>query len=136
MAILSIKRALERHLGLLTPAISTAYENVPFTPVAGTPYQRVVVVTDKVVNPVMGSEYYREEGELQIFLAYPIGKGSKDALTRAELIQSHFKRGNVLIEDNVRVNFYRTGKIQGSLLTTDRLIVPVVIPYVAEVLTP
>ncbi len=133
MAIVEIKKALERHLSLLTPALSTAYENVAFTPVAGTPYQRVVVTTDKMVDPVMGSAYRREEGELQVFLAYPQGKGSSEVLTRAALVQSHFKRGTTLTEGNIQINFYSTPKIAGSLMTTDRLVVPVLVSYVAEV---
>ncbi len=133
MAIVQIKKALERHLNLLTPALATAYENVAFTPVAGTAYQRVVVVPTKTVNPVMGSEYRREEGELQVFLAYPQGVGSNSVLTRATLVQDHFKRGLVLTEGNIKINIYRTPKIAGSLLTTDRIVVPVLVSYVAEV---
>ena len=133
MAIVNIKKALERHLNLITPAISTAYENVNFVPVAGVPYQRVLVITDKTVNPVLGSDYYREEGVLQVFLAYPMNQGSASALGRAELIQKHFKRGTTLTEGSVQINFFRTGTIQGSLTTNDRLIVPITIPYTAEV---
>lgn len=135
MAIVSIKKALERHLATITPAIATAYENVAFTPKAGTPYQRVVVITDKTVNPVLGSDYYREEGTLQVFLAYPTNAGSNVALARAELIQNKFKRGTTLVEGNVQINFFETATIQGSLMTNDRLIVPVMIPYTAEVLS-
>lgn len=133
MAYVQIKKALERHLNLLTPALATAYENVAFTPVAGTAYQRVVVVPTKTVNPVMGSEYRREEGELQVFLAYPQGVGSTNVLSRATLVQDHFKRGLTLTEGNVQINFYRTPKIAGSLLTTDRIVVPIIISYEAEV---
>jgi hypothetical protein len=135
MAIVEIKRALERKLMQITPAIATAFENVAFTPVAGTPYQRVVVSPSKTVNPTFGSDYYREIGELQIFLAYPTGKGSTEALTRAALIQDHFKRGMELQEGAVTINFFHTPKVQGSLLTADRLVVPVIVPYDAEVLS-
>lgn len=135
MAIVSIKKALERHLATVTPALATAYENVAFTPTAGIPYQRVVVITEKTVNPLLGSDYYREEGTLQVFLAYPTNAGSNAALARAELIQQKFKRGTTLIEGNVQINFFKTPTIQGSLMTNDRLIVPISIPYEAEVLS-
>jgi len=36
MSVVSIRAALETALAAITPAMSTAYENAPFTPVNGT----------------------------------------------------------------------------------------------------
>lgn len=136
MAILEIKKAFEKSLATITPALSTAYESVSFTPVAGTPYQRVQLVPRRPENPTMGDSYYREVGEFQIFLAYPANKGSAEALARAELVQLHFARGTTLIEGSSEVIITRTPQITGSTISGDRIVVPVIINYSVGVLAP
>lgn len=129
MAILDIKKAFEKKLAALTPAVSTAYESVSFTPVTGTPYQRVQLIPRKPENPTMGDSYYREVGEFQIFLVYPSNKGSAEVLARAELVQQHFARGTTLIEGAIEVIITNTPQIAGSAIISDRIIVPVIIQY-------
>jgi len=134
MAILNIKKALEKHLQLMTPAIATAYESVSFSPASGVPYQRAYVVPRKPENPTIGDSYYREVGEFQIFLAYPNNKGSGEVLARAELVQQHFARGTTLTEGGLDINIMFTPQISGSAISGDRIIVPVIIKYSAGVL--
>lgn len=133
MSLINVKRALERHLNNLTPALSTAYEGESFSPVAGTPYQRVQLVPRGVENPVLGDEYHRLIGEFQVFLAYPLNKGTGAALQRAELVKNHFKRGTFFQEGDVRVHVLETPDIKGTVITQDRLVVPIIIDYTAEV---
>lgn len=134
MAILNIKKALEKRLATLAPSISTAYEGVSFTPVQGTPYQRCYVVPRRPENPTLGDSYYREVGEFQIFLAYPSNKGSGEVLARAELVQQHFARGTTLTEGGLEINILRTPQISGSAISGDRIIVPVIIQYSVGIL--
>lgn len=54
MSIQLIRKALEKRLGALAPALSTAYENSSFTPVNGTPYQRVNLLPATPADLVMG----------------------------------------------------------------------------------
>ncbi len=133
MSLINVKRALERHLNTMTPSISTAYEGESFTPVAGTPYQRVQIVPRRVENPVFGSSYHRMIGDFQVFLAYPMNKGTGSVLQRAEEIKSHFSRGLFFLENNTRIHILSTPEIMGTIVSQDRIIVPVIIEYTAEV---
>jgi hypothetical protein len=126
------KKALEKHLSALTPSLSTAYEGVSFSPVNGTPYQRVQLVPSRPENPTLGDDYFRDNGEFQVFLLYPSNKGTGEVLGRAEALRSHFKRGTTLTEGNSVVQIMRTPYISGCTIIGDRVIVPVLIRYSVE----
>ena len=133
MSLHNVKKSLERHLSTLVPNIDTAYEGDSYTPVSGTPYQRIQIVPRRVENPVFGSEYYRMIGEFQVFLAYPLNRGTGDVLTQAERVRNHFKRGTSFLENNTRVHILSTPEILSAIVTQDRIVVPVMIEYTAEV---
>jgi hypothetical protein len=133
MSIVNIKRAFEKKLALLTPAIQTSYEGLSFTPTAGVPYQKVQLVPRRNDNPVLGVEFYRANGEFQVFLAYPTNQGTTTALSRAELIQKFFKRGTTLVEAGTEVLVYETPQIMGTTISGDRVVVPVIITYSVNV---
>jgi hypothetical protein len=126
------KKALEKHLSALTPSLSTAYEGVSFSPVNGAPYQRVQLVPSRPENPTLGDDYFRDNGEFQVFLLYPSNKGTGEVLGRAEALRSHFKRGTTLTEGNSVVQIMRTPYISGCTIIGDRVIVPVLIRYSVE----
>jgi hypothetical protein len=126
------KKALEKHLSALTPSLSTAYEGVSFSPINGTPYQRVQLVPSRPENPTLGDDYFRDNGEFQVFLLYPSNKGTGEVLGRAEALRSHFKRGTTLTEGNSVVQIMRTPYISGCTIIGDRVIVPVLIRYSVE----
>lgn len=130
--ILNIKKAFEKRLATLSPAIATAYEGVSFTPTTA-PYQRVMLVPSQPLNPTMGTEHYREVGSFQVFLNYPANKGSGEAIARASQIRTLFKRGTTLIEDSTEVKILTTPKISGNSIVQDRIVVPVIISYIADV---
>ena len=109
MSISSVRIALETKLATITPALSTAYENVPFTPVTGTPYQRAYLMPATPANPTMGDGYYREQGIFQVSLFYPLQAGPKTAADRAELIRAAFKRGTTLTTGGIG-NFVALGQ--------------------------
>lgn len=130
--ILNIKKAFEKRLATLSPAIATAYEGVSFTPTTA-PYQRVMLVPSQPLNPTMGTEHYREVGSFQVFLNYPANKGSGEAIARASQIRTLFKRGTTLIEDSTEVKILTTPQISGNSIVQDRIVVPVIISYIADV---
>lgn len=130
--ILNIKKAFEKRLATLSPAIATAYEGVSFTPTTA-PYQRVMLVPSQPLNPTIGTEHYREVGSFQVFLNYPANKGSGEAIARASQIRTLFKRGTTLIEDSTEVKILTTPKISGNSIVQDRIVVPVIISYIADV---
>lgn len=130
--ILNIKKAFEKRLATLSPAIATAYEGVSFTPTTA-PYQRVMLVPSQPLNPTMGTEHYREVGSFHVFLNYPANKGSGEAIARASQIRTLFKRGTTLIEDSTEVKILTTPQISGNSIVQDRIVVPVIISYIADV---
>jgi hypothetical protein len=133
MSITSVRAALEVKLAAITPALATAYENAPYTPVAGTPYQAVYLMTATPENPTMGDGFYREQGIFQISLFYPLQSGPKAAADRAELIRTAFKRGTALTSGTVTVRISRTPEIGQGRVDGDRWHVPVKCTYFAGI---
>lgn len=134
MALPRIKIALEKHLAALTPALATAVENIKFTPTAQVPYQDVQIVPRAPDNQTIGDGYYRETGELQVFLSYPTNQGSSPAHTRAILTRDWFKRGTTLNHSGIEVIIMKTPTVTSGSIFNDRYIVGVFIEYSAGVL--
>lgn len=132
MAIVEIKRAAERHLATLTPSIPTGWEGVSFTPPASL-YQRVQFVVQSPEDPVLGVGFHRERISMQVFVAGPTNKGTSEILAQAELIRQLFKKGTVLVENNVKIHVLTTPQIAGTSTVSDKAICPVIINLVAEV---
>lgn len=132
MPIAETKRAAERHLSTLTPAIPTGYEGVKFDPPT-TMYQRVQLSIRPPDDPVLGTGYYRERIQFQVFIVGEINKGTGEVLARAELVRNHFKKSTFLAEGDIRIHVLATPQISGSAIVQDRVVVPVLIDLVAEV---
>ena len=132
MAIIEIKRAAERKLNALTPAVSTAWEGVSFDPPTGI-YQRVQFTIQTPDDPVLGTGFHRERITMQVFVVGAANKGTSEVINRAELIRNHFAKGLVLQEGNVRIHVLTTPQIAGNTVVSERIICPVLIQLVAEV---
>lgn len=132
MAIIEIKKAAERKLSTLTPAVPTAYEGVSFTP-PNTMYQRVQFTIQTPDDPVLGTGFHRERMQLQVFVVGAANKGTSEVINRAELIRNHFAKGLVLQEGNVKIHVLKTPQIAGNTVVSERVICPVLIDLVAEV---
>lgn len=124
-----IQRAFEKKLASITPAISTAYENLSFTPVTDVPYQRVQLVPFSPENPTFGDNYHREVGEFQVYLCYPIGKGKGAAAARAALVKDTFYRSLTLVEDLQEIVIRRTPSVGSGFISKDRYVIPINIEY-------
>lgn len=130
--IVNIKRACEKRLASLAPTLQTGYEGVSFTPPNGM-YQRCQFVILRPDDPVFGTGYHRENVEFQVFVVDTSGKGTTDALNRAELIRNHFAKGTTLVEGSTPMYVLETPQIAGTTISQGRVIVPVLIPVTAEV---
>lgn len=133
MSIVSIRAALETRLNSLTPALATAWEGVPYTPVTGTPYQQINLLLSATENPTLGDKMYRVTGFLQVLLCYPPGTGPKAASTRAELIRDWFPRGLGLSSGGIDVLIDRTPAIAPAIIDADRYRIPVTIYFSADI---
>lgn len=133
MEILNTKRAAERLLASISPAVSTGFEGVDFDPPVDQMYQRCQFRIDSPTDPTFPAGYHRENIEMQVFIAGLKGQGTADILARAELIRQTFYKGRTLIEGTTRIHILQTAQIGSVFPTQDRMIVPVLIPLTAEV---
>lgn len=125
----TIRSALEAALASLAPAIDTAWQNVPYTPVTGRPYQAAYLLPAEPSNHSMGDGSRQERGIFQINLMYPPGQGSAAAGARAEMIAALFRRGASFTKAGITVQIERTPEIADGRADDDRWMVPVKIRY-------
>lgn len=133
MALVEIRIALETKLNALSPALSTAWESVPFTPVVGTPYQQVNILMADTLNPTLGGGHYRLKGFMQVLLCYPPSLGVKAASTRADLLVAHFKRSTSLTNGGITVNIDKTPSIAPALIDGVLYKLPISIYFFADI---
>lgn len=131
MSALAVRQAMETALGNMSPALSTAWPNVKFTPVAGTPYQRADLLFGDPERIEMSGRWHNEPGYMQVRLCYPLDAGMVDALTRAELIRTTFKDGSEFTASGVTVRISNTPQIKPAYSDDDRFVVPVWVPFYA-----
>ena len=129
-AILNTKRASERRLNTL--GLPIAFEGSSFTP-PNSLYLRCQFQIRNPDDPVIGDKYYRERIQFQVFVADVLNTGTGNALEKAELVRGLFPKGHTLIESGTRIYVLGTPQISGTIITNDRLVVPVMIDLVAEV---
>lgn len=124
MSITAIRATLESALDGMAPALSTAWQNVPFTPVTGTPYQRATLLLAEPDNREFGASF-QEQGFLQVDLCYPQSVGSNAVEARAELLRTTFKRGTTIGSLMITA----TPEIKPAYNDGDRYVVPVRIRF-------
>ena len=133
MSLQIVRKALEKHLATLLPALSIAYENVTFQPVAGVAYMRVNLLPNTPDNNTQGAAVYWERGLFQVTLAYPAGTGPAAADTQAQALRTHYKRGTSMLETGVTVIVTETPRVSPGFIDGDRFSVPISIPFQAQI---
>ena len=128
-AILNTKKACERLLATLN--IPTAYENTNFVPPVGL-YLRTQFVIKPPLSPTIGSGYVREQIIFQVFVCDVLNKGTANAIQVAEQIRGLFYQSLSLQESDSTIHIFEVPQISGSLVTSDRLVVPVLINLATE----
>ena len=128
-----IRSLLETRLDTLSPSIATVKENTAYTPVKGTVYQRVFVLMAQTENPTLGDGFKRERGIFQVNLHYPEFVGSGTSTARAELIKTLFKRGTTMNSGTLRVMIDRSPYTSQGLNSDGFFVLPVSIPFFADV---
>lgn len=131
MSLLSVRAALETALLAMTPAIASAPENSVYTPVVGTPYQRIFLLAADPLNIEIG-RHTTERGFLQVSLAYPLNTGPAAATARAELIRDTFYRGRSFVSGGVTTIIEKTPEIAPAMIEADRYVIPVRIRFFAN----
>lgn len=131
MSDVAIRAALEKRLDAMAPALATVWENMPYEPVNGTPYQKVDLLRAQPENPTIDS-FVRKHGIMQVSLFYEQMKGPGAAEARADAIVAWFPYRLSLIEAGVTVFIDGTPWVKAGSPDGDRWMVPVLIPYHAN----
>ena|SRR3990167_5476424 len=127
-----IRAALEARLAAMSPALATAHENETYTPVNGTPYQRINLLRAQPENPEAGT-FRQALGIFQVTLFYPQNAGPGAAEARAKLIADWFPRALSLTASGVTVTISRAAYIMAGFQDGDRWACPVRIFYQANI---
>jgi hypothetical protein len=139
MSIVPLRSALETALDGMSPALSTAWENVKFEPVNGTPYQMVHVLYATPDNPTIGGSngtvLTRYKGFMQVTLMYPLLDGAAAIEARAELIKATFTRGSSFTNSGQVVVVNGTPEVTSGIRDNDRWRIAVKIPFYSNVYT-
>ena len=130
--IAAVRDALETALASMTPPLATAFENIGYQPVVGTPYQAVNLLAAQPNNLEMGPGYH-EQGILQVSLYYPKDGGPKDAQDRVELIRAKFARGASFVAGGVTTTIPLTPEVAPARIDDDRYVIPVKIRFQARI---
>jgi hypothetical protein len=134
MSQIKIRAALETALAAIAPALSTAWENVAFTPPASSvPYQCAFVMFAEPDDPEAGRTMYFERGIFHINLLYPLGAGDATARTRAKLIKDTFYRGRSFTSGGVTASVEKTPDAGQGSVDGDRWLIPVKIRFTSQI---
>jgi hypothetical protein len=133
MSDLLIQAALEKRLNAIASPLPGPVENKAYTPVAGTPYQKIAFMPATPEDITMGRKLTQYQGLFQVSLLYPQGEGRGAAQTRAQAIRAHFKPPMTLTESGVNVQINDTTRIAAGYQDGDRWVVPVTIPWYAYI---
>ena len=127
------KKLIENNLKLLTPILPIAWENQRFTPPAdGSTYLRCNLQIGKPDDRIFGGGYYRENATFNVYVMDRLNIGTGNALDIAENIRTLFKKTSTFEEGSTRVQILLTPRIAGSIVTNDRLVIPLSIELVIE----
>lgn len=131
MSIINIKAAIETAINGMTPVLPTAWENIPYNPIAGTPYQQVWFLSFMPGQREFGITSHQVNSYFQIDLLYPLLAGTNAVLNRAELIKSLFKQGSTFTNAGQSVNITQTPTVSSGRVEGDRWKVSVKVYYSA-----
>ena len=127
------KKLIEKNLKLLTPILPIAWENQSFTPPAdGSTYLRCNLQIGKPDDRIFGGGYYRENATFNVYVMDRLNIGTGNALNIAENIRTLFKKTSTFEEGSTRVHILLTPRIAGSIVTNDRLVIPLSIELTIE----
>lgn len=100
----------------LTPSLSIAWPNRPFTPTVGTSYLRVRHLrNDNDRLFLKGSAPHHRQGILQVDVVAPLDAGAEDANAIAGAVAGHFPADLDLYGDDVRVKIEAAPTVHGAI---------------------
>lgn len=108
---------------------SIAWENVPFTPVAGQPYLKPTLLPAEPFQAEIGANGQNiHTGIYQISIFYPTGGGVAGLETLKAGLIDHFKRGTLLVYSGIEIRIVKA--FPGQMLQeTDYIHQPITIQW-------
>jgi hypothetical protein len=131
MSLAAIRSALETHLVATLAGVDIAFENAPYTPVAGRPYAAAYVMLAQPDNAEIGPAF-TDLGIFQVSLFYPQNGGPAAAQAAAELIRTGFPFRSTLVSGGFAVNIIATPEVAPARAVDDRFLVPVKVRFQAR----
>lgn len=127
-----IRAAFVTKLQAFTSLPSVAWENVPFTPVAGVTYIAPFLLTGEPTQAEIGTNgANRHVGVYQISIYAPAGNGLLTVGALRDALIDHFKRGTQLTYSDVTVRIQKA--YSGPMLSeTDRVHIPITIRWMCD----
>ncbi|QRY69112.1 hypothetical protein JVX98_12840 [Ensifer sp. PDNC004] len=123
--------ALTDRLRTIPQVLPIAGPNVVF-PAAGQPlppkYLRLAFMPNQTRQVTMGDDPQQKRGLLQISVVWPVGQGIVGALEVVDQIIDHFKN-QTLFASGVRITISSEPWAAGPLQESERVQIPVTIPY-------
>lgn len=129
MTIATIRAALEVRLNGIASPLPTAWENVPYTPTAGTAWQRVRLLINDPADLAITSDVVEHLGLFEVLTFYPPGAGTAAAAARAQAIADRFAPVQTLTSGSTRVEILQTARIGTGFPADDWWCVPVTVPW-------
>jgi hypothetical protein len=130
-----IRDLLRVRLNAIASPLDTAWENVPFTP-GSAAWQRVDMLWAPTENPTMGDNFRRANGIMQVSLFYPPNAGPDPAANKADALVAWFPRGWSVVDGSVRVKIDRTPFIGPAMQSGSWYLLPVSVPFLADIQPP
>lgn len=131
-----IRAALESRLATWaaaqSPALAVAWQNVAFTPAAGTRYLRATLLPAETQNPIAGAAHRRLIGLLQVDVVSPAGAGMGGEESLADLICAEFRRGTTLTQSGLQIVMDYSPSIGPAQIDEGWTFLPVSIRYRAD----
>lgn len=129
-----IRDLLRIQLNTISGSFPTVYENMPYTPTIGTPWQWAILLWAQTENPTMGDDFQREVGIFQVGLSFPRSQGPDALNVQSAIIRGGFKRGLTLSQANVKMRVLHSPYLSPAFPSDGAWYqVAVSVPFVADV---
>lgn len=117
MSNATIRRLLETQLNAATPTtIKTSFENMAFTPTAGTLWQRAELLPAAPIDPELGNSHLRRDmGIFQVTVYGPKNAGSAEVQARIAALRDAFPRGLSLTSAGVLLRLLQSPSVSAAI---------------------
>jgi len=115
-----------------SPVLSVAYENAPFTPVAGETYLRANLLPAATDSATLDGAHRAYIGVFQVLVVAPLNTGPGAAETIADELAAHFVNNARLTVSGLAVQQFSPAAVALAIQTDAAYIVPVSWRYRAD----